>query len=166
MTYTPIIPTQWNPIRQNINDFLESIVAAFQVQYPAVVRKYWSEVPATYSGEVPLIYLGDIIETILFTGSTGWSASIDGAGLRHAAFAGAVHYVDVAPDNQEANARANSFADYFREVFSANARILPPGIFQPTGLSEGPAFDGPGQSYMHLVSNYTYTALTGDPVTS
>ena len=158
MTFTPIIPTQWLPLRQNVNDFLNAIVAAFQAQYPDVIRKQWSEYPPSYSGEVPLIFLGDINETILFSGSAGSQVA---SGLRQAVLAGTVEYVDVSPDNQEANTRANSFADYMREVFTANARIYSTGIFQETGLREAAIDGGAGQSYMHLLVDYTFTIQEG-----
>lgn len=160
-TYTPVIPSTWDPTRQIINDFLEAIVAAFQAVVPDVVRKQWSEVPPTYSGEVPLIYIGSITETLLFSGGTTWSTTIDGAGLRHTVFAGTIEYVDHAQDNQEANTRANTFADYFREVFTVNARIYPPGIFQQTGLAETPISDGPLSGYMGLTLSWTFTILEG-----
>ncbi len=107
-----------------------------------------------------------ITEEELFSGSTTWSASIDGAGLRHMLFAGTVEYVDVSPDNQEANTRANSFADYMREVFAANARIYSTGILQQTGLTEFAISEGPLTGFMHLSLSYTFTILVGDPITS
>lgn len=166
MTFTPIIPTTWLPLRQTINDFLNAIVAGFQAQYPTVIRQQWSEIPPSFAGEVPLIFLGDIVEDIRFSGSTSWSGTIDGAGLRHTVFSGTIEYVDRSPDNVEANTRANSFADYMREVFAANARIYPPGIFQQTGLTESAITDGPMTGFMHLVVTYTFTSLNGDPVTT
>lgn len=150
MTFTPIIPTSWDPTRQTVNDFLDAIVTGFQAQYPSVVRKFWSEIPATYAGEVPLVYLGDLTEAI-----------VHDAGLRVTTYTGSIGYVDVSPDNQEANTRANAFADYFREVFTANARIYPPGIFQQTGLSEGRASDGPMQGFMHLIVAYQFVIQEG-----
>ena len=150
MTYTPVIPTTWDPTRQNINDFINAIIAGFQAAVPNVIRKQWSEIPATYAGEVPLVYLGDIVEAITHD-----------AGLRVTVFTGSIGYIDVSPDNQEANTRANSFADYMREVFTANARIYSTGIFEETGLDEQPASDGPMRGFMHLVLRYTFTLQEG-----
>lgn len=150
MPYAPVIPVTWDPTRQDVNDFLYSIIAAFQSAVPGVVRKQWSEIPQSFTGETPLVYLGALSEEI----------SHD-MGLRTTTFIGQIGYVDISPDNQEANTRANSFADYFREVFTANARILPPGIFQQTGLHEQPATQGPLQGFMHLVVDFTYRVQEG-----
>lgn len=151
VTFSPVIPTTWDPTRQIINDFMAQIIAGFQLAVPGVIRKQWSEIPATYAGENPLIYLGDIIETIRHD-----------QGLRWTQFSGVIGYVDRAPDNQEANTRANSFADYMREVFTANARIYSTGIFEETGLQEAPAPpDGPPRAWMHLVLTWTFTLQEG-----
>jgi hypothetical protein len=159
MTYAPVIPSTWDPLRQSLNNFLEAIIASFQAAVPGVIRRQWTEVPATFAGEVPLIYFGDITETLTHD-----------MGLRRTVFTGQIGYVDVAPDNQEANTRANSFADYMREVFTANPRISVgatgtggiDGILQQTGLTEGPApADGPPRGWMHLVLDYTFVVLEG-----
>lgn len=150
MTYTPVIPTTWDPLRQDVNEFLDAIIAAFQSAVPGVVRRRWTEIPQSYTGELPLVYLGAITEEVVFD-----------MGLRITTFLGQIGYVDAAPDNQEANTRANAFADYFRETFTVNARILPPGIFQQTGLHEESATQGPLQGFMHLTLDYTYKVQEG-----
>lgn len=161
MTYPVVIPTTWDPTRQVINDFMAQIIAGFQAAVPGVIRKQWSEIPGTYAGEVPLVYLGDITEDISFTGGTSWVNAVDGYGLRQTTFTGSIGYVDVSPENQEANTRANAFADYMREVFWANARIYSTGIFQQTGLREAAAEDGPMKGFMHLVLTWTFRILEG-----
>ena len=150
MTYLPVIPTTWDPLRQEVNDFIDAIIASFQQVVPGVVVKRWTEIPQSFTGEVPLVYLGAIIEQELHD-----------MGLRTTTFVGEIGYIDSSPDNEEANKRANSFADYFRELFTANARILPPGIFQQTGLREATATQGPLQGFMHLVVDYTYRVQEG-----
>lgn len=159
MTYAPTIPTTWDPLRQSLNDFLGAIITSFQAAVPNVIRKQWSEVPATFAGENPLIYLGDITEFIRHD-----------QGLRWTQFTGTIGYVDQSSDNQEANTRANSFADYMREVFTANPRISVgatgtggiDGILEQTGLQEAPAPpDGPPRSWMHLILTFTFTVLEG-----
>ncbi len=151
MTYPVVIPSTWDPTRQKINDFLSQIIAGFQAAVPNVIRKQWSEIPATYAGENPLVYLGDITEAITHD-----------MGLRRTVFTGVLGYVDRSPDNAEANTRANSFADYMREVFTANARIYSTGIFEETGLSEAPVPpDGPPRAFMHLVLTFTFTLQEG-----
>jgi hypothetical protein len=150
MTYPVVIPVTWDPTRQIVNDFINAIIEGFQAAVPNVIRRQWSEIPATYTGEVPLIYLGDITETI----------SHD-EGLRKTLFTGQIGYVDVSPDNQEANTRANSFADYMREVFTANARIYSTGIFEETGLRESAISEGSMRGFMHLILDFTFNILEG-----
>ncbi len=150
-TYPVVIPTTWDPTRQIVNDFLDQIIAGFQSAVPGVVRKQWSEIPQSLTGETPLVYLAEINET-----------EVHDAGLRVTTFAGTIGYVDVASDNQEANTRANSFADYFREVFTANARIYSTGIFQQLGLRDGvPIGQGPLIGFQHLVVDYTFVLQEG-----
>lgn len=151
MTYTAIVPVdRWTPTRANLNTALGDMIAAFQAVVPGVVRAYWSELPPTFAGETPTVWLGDLTETITHD-----------AGLRTTVYAGTIEYVDQAPDNEEANSRANAFADYFRELFTANARVLGAGILQETGLTETPATDGPLLAWMHLVLTFTYTVQEG-----
>jgi hypothetical protein len=151
VTFSPVIPTTWDPTSQMINDFIEAIVAAFQVAVPGVIRKQWSEVPASFSGENPLIYLGDVTETIRHD-----------MGTRSTLFTGTIGYVDRSPDNEEANTRSNAFRDYMREVFTANARIYSTGIFQQTSMAEAPVPpDGPPRAFMHLVLTYTFALQEG-----
>lgn len=150
MTFTPVIPSQWETDRQDLNTALGLMIAAFQAVQPGVVRKAWSEIPQSYTGETPLVYLGDIVETIQHTPAIQWQE-----------FTGQIGYVDTSPDNQEANTRANTFADFFRELFKVNYHLLPRGYLQQTGLSEAPATQGPLTGFMHLVLTYTFTVQEG-----
>ena len=150
MTFTPVIPSVWETDRQDLNDALGLMIAAFQAVQPDVVRKAWSEIPASYTGETPLVYLGDIVETIQHTPAIQWQE-----------FTGQIGYVDTSPDNQEANERANTFADFFRELFKVNYHLLPRGYLQQTGLSEAPATQGPLTGFMHLVLTFTFTVQEG-----
>ncbi len=151
MTYNPVVPVAfWETDRQDTNDFLSDMLAAFQAVVPGVVRKVWSEVPASASGEVPLVYLGEITESILHD-----------SGLRGTTYSGVIGYVDVSPDNAEANTRANTFADYMRELFTANARIKPPGILRQSALREGTFEQGPLRGFMHLLLDWEYVIQQG-----
>ena len=161
MTYSPIIPiTQWETYRLDLNTALLEMIAAFQAVVPNVVRKAWSEIPASLTGEGPFIYLGDINEQISHSGAD--QAAPVANSLRRTVFSGTVGYVDVAADNQEANDRANTFADYMRELFTANARILGPGILVQTDLQDGsPISQGQLTGFMHLVVVWQYVVLDG-----
>lgn len=152
MSFSPIIPiTSWETDRQDLNDALMAMVAAFQGVVPGVVRKAWSEIPASLTGETPLIYLGDITEALLHD-----------SGLRGTTYTGSVGYVDVAADNQEANTRANTFADYMRELFTANYHLVSGrGILQQTALREAAIDQGELRGFMHLVLEYTYVVQEG-----
>jgi hypothetical protein len=151
MTYTVVVPTtRWETNRQDLNDALDQIVAAFQAQVPNVIRKFFSELPETYTGELPLVYLGPLTESI-----------IHDAGLRQTKWNGEIGYVDTSPDNREANTRSNTFADYMREMFTANARVIPPGILQQTGLDEARAEQGALRGFMHTVLRFTYVVQEG-----
>lgn len=151
MTYTIVVPTSsWTPTRENLNVALGDMIAAFQAAVPGVVRAWWSEIPPSFTAESPTVWLGDITESITHD-----------AGLRVTTYTGTLEYVDTATDNEEANTRANAFADYFRELFTANARVLGAGVLQQTGLREEPATDGPLNAFMHLVLEWTYIVQEG-----
>lgn len=150
MTFTPVIPTTWDTTSLYISQFIDAIIAGFQAAVPGVIRKQWSDIPASFTGEVPLVYVGDVTESILHD-----------MGLRQTTFAIRIGYVDVSPDNPEANTRANSFRDYMREVFTANARIYSTGIFQQVGIHDEPASQGPLVGFMHLVLDATFVILEG-----
>lgn len=151
MTYNPVVPTsRWETDRQDTNDFLSEMIEAFRSTVPGVVRKVWTEVPESSTGEVPLVYLGEITETITHD-----------SGLRGTVYSGVIGYVDVSPSNEQANTRANTFADYMRELFTANARIKPPGILAQTGLREGTWEQGPLRGFMHLLLDWQYVTQQG-----
>lgn len=152
MTYSPVVPiTRWETDRQDINDFLDAMISAFQTVVPNVVRKSFSEMPETYTGELPLIYLGELVETPI----------VHDASLRHTHYVGQIGYVDTSPDNRESNTRANTFADYMRELFTANARIKDPGILAQTGLREARIAQGPLGGFQHLILDFTFDIQEG-----
>ena len=136
MPYAPVIPTSWNPTRQALNDMIAAIMASFTAAVPGVVRRYWSELPQAVDGETPFVYQGPINENILHD-----------AGTRQTTYTGYIGYVDVIADPQETNTRANAFADYMREVWTANARVSLgatgtgsiDAILQQTGITDGPS---------------------------
>lgn len=159
MAYTPVIPTSWDPTRQALNDMLGAILAGFIAAVPGVVRRYWSEVPASLTGEGPFVYQGAIDEQIAHD-----------AGTRQTVYSGSLGYVDVLVDPQETNTRENAFADYMREVFTANARISVgaagtgsvDGILQQTRLVDGPTELVQGNARLtDMRLDFTFTVLEG-----
>lgn len=159
MVYSPVIPTTWNPTRQALNDILTAIIAGFQAAVPGVIRKYWSELPQSLTGEGPFVYQGAINETILHD-----------SGTRQTLYRGSIGFVDVLADPQETNTRENAFADYMREVFTANARISVgatgtgsvDGILQQVGLVDGPTELVQGNARLtDMRVDFTFTVLEG-----
>lgn len=122
-TITPPTNTQTN--RQDLNDLLAALIAAFIAAHPTVTRKFWSEVPASLTGEVPFVYTGPINEQIAHD-----------SGTRGTLFTGELGYVDRG-DPQEVNTRINTFADFMRDWFTANSRALPAGTFEQTAFIDG-----------------------------
>lgn len=147
-----VVPTSlWTPTRQRLNDTLSAMVTAFQGVVVGVIRQQWSDLPPDYNGEVPLVYLGDITETTTFS-----------AGLRQTIYTGFVGYVDNAPDNQEANTRANTFVDYMRELFTANIHaVSDQGVLAPAGIREVPAAQGALRAFMHLNQDFVLQMYEG-----
>ena len=159
MTYTVVIPSSWNPSRQALNAILSAIIAGFQAAVPGVVRRYWSEVPASLTGEGPFVYQGAIHEAILHD-----------AGTRQTVYTGSIGYVDLLTDPQETNTRENTFADYMREVFTANARISVgatgtgslDAILVQTALVDGPTELTQGSlRFTDMRLDFTFTVLEG-----
>ena len=136
MPYTVVIPGSWNPSRQALNDILSAMIASFMTAVPGVIRRYWSELPASLTGEGPFVYQGPINENI-----------VHDQGTRQTTYTGYIGYVDVLADPVETNTRCNAFADYMRELFTANARISlgaagtgsVDAILQQTGITDGPS---------------------------
>lgn len=124
---TPVIPTSWTSSRQDLNAALEALIQAYiEASDWAVVRKFWSELPQSLTAEGPAAILSEVTETV----------SHD-SGTRTTLFDGRLVYVDFLTDPVEVNARINVFADRMRDLFTANASILPPYLLEQTGFQEG-----------------------------
>ena len=151
MTYTPVVPTLSQTNRQDINDFLGAFLVAFMAAHPTVVRKQWSELPASLTGEGPFVYLGDITEDLLHD-----------SGTRQTVFSGTLGYVDVLADPQETNTRMNTFADFMRDWFSANVHVNSSGRdeLHQTQTTEGSIGQGP-IAYAAILIHWKWTVLEG-----
>ncbi len=153
MPFTPILPTDYQSDRQDLNDAIEAIIGAFiSSQGYAIGRKFMSEVPESLTGEGPLIALGDVTEEIRFT-----------AQLWITTFTGSMYWIDWLTDRQESNNRANVFADHMRSLFAVNrSTVNGAAVLQQTGFTEGELRQG------NIVMNapqlhYTYVVQRGDP---
>lgn len=127
---TPVIPTSWQTNRQTLNNALDTIINAFIAAVPNVIRVFWSDLPSGITREGPFVYLGQLEEQITHD-----------QGTRVTLFTGYIGYVDNLVDPREANTRANVFADYMRDLFTANVADLP-GEFAQTGFVEGELAQG------------------------
>lgn len=134
-TYTATIPSNSQTDRQDLNDAMSAILAAFITVHPTVVRKYWSEVPPTIVGEGPFVYLGDITEAVAHDMQT-----------RGTVFSGHIGYVDTLADMPATNRRVNVFADFMRDMFTSNSRITSQsgstGLLEQRGFQEGEITQG------------------------
>lgn len=150
-TPAPVLPTDWQTQRQDIQAAITAMVNLFVASYANYIRKVWQERPQSATGEGPFIYIGRIIETITHD-----------AGLRQTKFAGRIGYVDVLADPSETNTRINVFGDFMREVMTANARMLPAGIFQEEGFDDSPEFKQGASVYLTDVQiDWTFVVLEG-----
>ena len=158
MTFPVNVPANLSPSRQALNDALSAILAAFMTANPTVVRRYWSELPASLNGEAAFVYQGPINETIAHD-----------AGTRSTTFRGSLGYVDFIGDPEETNTRCNTFADFMREWFTANYHILVNtssgpyyGILEQTALIDGPTELVQGSTRMTDVRlEFTFNPLEG-----
>jgi hypothetical protein len=158
MTFPVNVPANLSPSRQALNDALSAILAAFMTAQPTVVRRYWSELPASLNGEAAFVYQGPINETITHD-----------AGTRSTVFRGSLGYVDYIADPEETNTRCNTFADFMREWFTANYHILVNtssgpyyGILEQTALIDGPTELVQGSTRMTDVRlEFTFNPLEG-----
>jgi len=144
MTFPVNVPANLSPSRQALNDALSAIIAAFMTANPAVVRRYWSELPASLNGEAAFVYQGPINETITHD-----------SGVRGTLFHGSLGYVDIIVDPEETNTRINTFADFMREWFTANYHILINtssgpyyAVLQETMFVDGPTELTQGSTHM------------------
>jgi len=125
--FVPIIPTSYQTDRQDLNDALEALIDAFiQSTNYGVVRKFWSQMPASLTGEGPMVVLGDITEAVKHDES-----------LRITVYTGSIWYIDWLTDPAEYNTRVNTFADMMRDLFTANPTISPRGLLEEVGFQEG-----------------------------
>jgi hypothetical protein len=150
MPFTPIIPASYQQDRQDLNEALEALLDAFIASTSfAIIRKFWSELPATLTGDGPFVALGDITEEIRHT-----------EGLRITLYTGSIWYVDWLTDPVEYNQRVAVFADHMRDLFTANPTITGRGLLQQTGFQEGELRQGT-MNFGAPQLLFTYNVLEG-----
>lgn len=118
-----VIPATWTTDRAELNVAIIAIVDAFIAAVPNIVRKSWNALPETLTGEGPFVYIGPITEITRHD-----------QGTRITEFAGQLGYVDVLSNPQETADRVAVFADYMRDLFTANYGILGQGVLEQTSF--------------------------------
>lgn len=152
MNPTITIPTVENiqSWRRDLHDGVLAMLEAFTAAYPDYVRCSHHALPLGRLGEGPYVYIADIRESIEHT-----------EGLRITTFAGAFGYVDTLVDPEETDDRVNLWADYMRDVCTANVRMLPPGVFAQTGLHEEELPEGSLAPQTNVVIEWRFTVQEG-----
>ncbi len=75
-----------------------------------------------------MVYVGRIVE----------QSTEDDRAIRQTVFSGVIGYCDTLADPRETSDRVNVFADFMRELFTFNARMLPQGVFYIDGIDDAP----------------------------
>ena len=149
MPFTPVIPTNLQTNRFDLHDAILAMLAAFKAAHPGIVNQVWHARPAG-PGEFPLVYLGAINEAV-----------IHDSGLRQTTFTGTVVFVDTLAFAPETDERVNVFLDYMRDLFTANARIFTPGIFEETGVTDAELPWGPSVETTGTAIHWRYVIQEG-----
>lgn len=125
--FTVVVPSSYTTDRQDLNDALGAIIDAYIASNSyAIVKKFWSEMPATLTGDGAMVVLGDITEVVTHDIS-----------LRTTIYTGSVYFIDWLTEPEVYNARVNTFADQMRDLFTANPTITGRGLLQQVGFQEG-----------------------------
>lgn len=150
MTATIVVPTSFSTRRRDLHDAVLAMLEAFTTAYPTYVRINHHNLPTLRTGEGPFVYISGITETL-----------IHDTGTRVTLFRGSFAYVDTLTDPDDTDDRVNLWADYMRDLCTANARMLPPGIFVQTGLREIELPEGGPAPLANVVLEWEFTIQEG-----
>lgn len=134
MPFTPVIPSSYRTDRQDLHDAIEALIDAFILSRSYTVGRVWlGEMPDNYMAEGPMIVLGDITET-----------TVHDIQSRTTTFTCALYWIDVLSDREEFGNRVDAFADYMRDLFTYNSRLVDPaaGELYQTGFTDGEQTQG------------------------
>jgi hypothetical protein len=140
-TPTVVLASDAQTWRADVRAGVLAMLALFEAAHPGVIRIHWANLPQSLKAEGPFVYLAPIHETITHD-----------MGTRITTFEGAFGYVDVLVDPMETADRVSVFADFMRDLCSANVRMLPYGMFEQTGFSEGELGEGGSQMTNNLAA--------------
>lgn len=149
MPLSPVIPSAYGTGRVDLVSSLASLLDAFIASQPSIVRRRWNALPMSIVGERPFVYVGDMTEVVTHD-----------SGTRTTTTTGTVGYVDILADAAEASARADLFADYMRDLFTANAMIVGGGVLEQTGSRDEELAQGQTRM-LHVIITYTYVRQEG-----
>jgi hypothetical protein len=148
-TPTVVVPTSGQTWRADIRAGVLAMLAAFEASQPTVVRIHWANLPHSITAEGPFVYLERIREIVTHD-----------MGTRTTVFEGAFGYIDVLVDPMETADRVSVFADFMRDLCTANVRMLPFGMFEQTGFSEGELGEG-GSQMTNNLATWRFTIMEG-----
>lgn len=134
MSYTPVIPTPPNTQtnRANLMAALVALIDAFIASESYTCgRVYKSAMPDSLVGEGPMIVLGDVQEAVVHDWQT-----------RTTTFSGNLYYVDWVTSPEETADRVDRWADFMRDLFTANKSLLTDGVLEQQGFQEGELAQG------------------------
>lgn len=135
--------------RADIRTGVLAMLAAFQAAHPTVIRVHWANLPQSITAEGPFVYLAPIHEHVTHD-----------MGTRTTVFEGAFGFVDVLVDPMETSDRVSVFADFMRDLCTANVRMLPFGMFEQTGFSESELGEG-GTQMTNNLATWHFTIMEG-----
>ena len=153
---TATIPSSFTTNRQDVHALVIAIADAWIAYALAngivkgLVRKRWHTLPEDLSGEGPAVYVTDIFERITHDQQT-----------RTTVFEGGVAYFDVRSEPQETDDRINAFADYMRDIFTANVQTLGYGIFEEYQAGDEPTLHEGTTPFAHFMVRWRFTVLGG-----
>jgi hypothetical protein len=148
-TPTVVLAADAQTWRADVRAGVLAMLALFEAANPNVLRIHWANLPQTLTAEGPFVYLAQILERITHD-----------MGTRTTVFEGAFGYVDVLVDPMETADRVSVFADFMRDLCTANVRMLPYGMFEQTGFSEGELGEG-GSQMTNNLATWRFTIMEG-----
>ena len=161
MTIIATIPSTFQSDREDVHSLVIAIADAW-IAYcqtngiaQGIVRERWHTLPESLTGDGPFVYVSEITEQITHDMNT-----------RETIFEGGLGYVDIRSDPEETDARVNAFADYMRDVFTANVQTIQlatgrSGVFEEVRAANVPPLHESQVYLEHFMVNWEYTVSGG-----
>lgn len=149
-TPSVVMPSNLQTWRHDVRAGVLAMLNLFTANYPNVTRINYQALPRLRVGEGPFCYLSDIVEAI-----------IHDSGTRTTLFTGSFGYVDSLVNPEDTADRVDVWADFMRDVCTANARMLPYGMFEETGLHEAEMPEGGPADLTNVLLNWRFFIQEG-----